>query len=419
MVVTVLALSSVDGGAPLILAAVDHVEFGDLVKDVTRFVADAVADEMVIDSSRVMIALSHTHSSPWFMASRLERPGGDLLEPYIETMRHAIAEASREALQQTEPATLTWGTGHCDLATNRDLVDPADPSRYLGGYNPAVPADDTVLVARVTRDSDSEIIGSVVNYACHPTALGWENRLVSPDYVGAMREVVEGHTGGAPCVFLQGASGELAPAYQYGADTDLADRHGRWLGYAVVSVLEGMLAPGMELAFSEVVESGAPLAVWRPRPFSPDETLMARKVDVEFPVKHHDEIEVRDGEVAEAELAWARERLVRKRDIARSMGDKPTHETPAWIWRVGDAYFAGQPNEAYSAFQTELRDSFPGTAIAALNLVNDSDVVAYLSPKELAGLDLYQVWQSPYGPESLDRLIAACRNAISELSNAG
>lgn len=52
MVVTVLALSSVDGGAPLIPAAVDQIEFGDLVKDVTRFVADAVADEMVIDSSQ-------------------------------------------------------------------------------------------------------------------------------------------------------------------------------------------------------------------------------------------------------------------------------------------------------------------------------------------------------------------------------
>lgn len=101
------------------------------------------------------------------------------------------------------------------------------------------------------------------------------------------------------------------------------------------------------------------------------------------------------------------------------MEDKPTHETSAWIWRVGDGCFAGQPNEAYSAFQTELRGAFPGTAIAAPNLANDSDVVTALSLKELAGLDLYQVWQSPYGPESLDRLIAACRDAISQLPYTG
>jgi hypothetical protein len=128
MVVTVLALSSVDGGAPLILAAVDHIEFGDLVKDVTRFVADAVADGMVIDSSRVMITLSHTHSSPWFLASRLERPGGDLLEPYIETMRHAIAQASREALQQTEPAILTWGTGSITMRSRFEMARSQRPN---------------------------------------------------------------------------------------------------------------------------------------------------------------------------------------------------------------------------------------------------------------------------------------------------
>ena len=48
----------------------------------------------------------------------------------------------------------------------------------------------------------------MVNYACHPTTLAWENTLISPDFPGAMREVVERATA-APCVFLQGASGDL------------------------------------------------------------------------------------------------------------------------------------------------------------------------------------------------------------------
>ena len=60
----------------------------------------------------------------------------------------------------------------------------------LCGYNPAVAADDTLVVGRVTSDSGDAVIATVVNYACHPTTLSWENTLISPDFVGAMREVV-------------------------------------------------------------------------------------------------------------------------------------------------------------------------------------------------------------------------------------
>ena len=79
-----------------------------------------------------------------------------------------------------------------------------------------------------------------------------------------MREVVEEHTGGAPCLFLQGASGELGPAHQYVGDPAVADQHGRRLGFSALSALEGMLPPGQALRYDGVVESGAPLAVWLP-----------------------------------------------------------------------------------------------------------------------------------------------------------
>ena len=77
------------------------------------------------------------------------------------------------------------------------------------------------------------MLGTLVNYACHPTTLAWENTLISPDYVGAMREVVEQHTG-APCLFLQGASGDLGPREGFVGDTAVADRNGRQLGFAAL-----------------------------------------------------------------------------------------------------------------------------------------------------------------------------------------
>src|ERR1700754_2071413 len=124
-------------------------------------------------------------------------------------------------------------------------------------------ADDTVVVGRVTTTGGAPL-ATVVNYACHPTTLAWQNTLSSPDYVGAMRETVGRHTAGAPCLFLLGAAGDHAPREQYVGDLDLPDRHGRALGHAVVAALETLPPAGHALEFSAAVESGAPLAPWRP-----------------------------------------------------------------------------------------------------------------------------------------------------------
>src|SRR5581483_9438600 len=108
--------------------------------------------------------------------------------------------------------------------------------QFVCGFNPGGPVDDTVLVGRITGD-DGRMIGTVVNYACDPTTLAWENTLISPDYVGAMREVVEQATG-APCQFLQGASGDIGPREGFVGDVAVADRNGRQLGYAALVALE-------------------------------------------------------------------------------------------------------------------------------------------------------------------------------------
>jgi hypothetical protein len=90
-----------------------------------------------------------------------------------------------------------------------------------------------------------------------------------------MRELVEKQTPGALCLYLHGAAGDVAPRRQYTGDPEAADRNGRQLGYAALSTLEGMLSPGTQLEYSGVVESGAPLAIWKPNPRAPSGLLGA------------------------------------------------------------------------------------------------------------------------------------------------
>ena len=97
--------------------------------------------------------------------------------------------------------------------------------------------------------TDGTLLASVVNYACHPTTLAWDNTLISPDYIGALREVVERETG-APCLFLQGASGELGPVEGFVGDPAVADCNGRQLAYAALSALTALPAAGTRFRYT-------------------------------------------------------------------------------------------------------------------------------------------------------------------------
>ena len=415
MTTTALALRQDNDAPPIVLVSVDLAILGDLgAAGDERYVREGVLEACGLDEARLMIACTHTHSSPWAATSRASMPGGELLKPYLDHLRRAITEAAREALLTAVPATLTWATGRCALATNRDLPDPDESKqRLVCGFNPDGAADDAVLVGRVTCDADSLVLATLVNYACHPTTLAWDNRLVSPDFIGAMRETVEAHTTSAPCLFLQGASGELAPAHQYAGETAVADGHGRQLGFAALAALQSMLPPRHELVYDRVVESGAPLAVWKPQPFTPDDFLAAEMIGIDYPLKPMPTVEELDRQLADCTDRMMAERLFRKKTIVETLGGGATHAMPAWVWRAGRTVFVGHPNEAYSHLQLQLRAAFPDCAVVVMNVVNGE--IGYLPPDELYDEDLYQVWQTPFDRGSLDLLIERCRVAATTL----
>ena len=95
-------------------------------------------------------------------------------------------------------------------------------------------------VRAAATDLLGDLVTVFVNYACHPTTLAWENRLLSPDFVGAAREILE-QAFEAPALFLQGASGDLAPRDNYVGDVAVADQNGRQLGYAAAAAIEAVI----------------------------------------------------------------------------------------------------------------------------------------------------------------------------------
>lgn len=394
---------------------------------------EAVSRRTGLGPEQVTVAFSHTHSSGLLGRDRVALPGGELIPDYLNELATRIAEAVNEARLHARPSTIVYGFGHCALAAQRDFWDESS-RQYVCGFNPDGAADDTVLVARIT-DEAGKAVATVVNYACHPTTLAWQNSLLSPDFPGAMREVIE-RAIHAPCLFLQGASGDIGPREGYVGDVEIADRNGRQLGYAALSVLEALPPPGTQFVYTGPIVSGATLGTWAHEPVE----LQTREDHAHWQLRrwtldlpYRAEIPTLDQALAE-QARWQAEETVAQRAgnvskarDCRAMAERmtrwlgrlpslppgPTFPLPIVLWRMGDAIWCAVESEHYSLLQRSLRQHFPGTPIVVMTLANGSRAT-YLPTAAAYGKGIYQESIAVLAPGCLERLIDEIADQIRQ-----
>ncbi len=415
-----------------LMVALDHCVIDSA--EMTR-IREAVGEATSLAPAQVQVTLSHTHGSGWMSRSRAHFPGGELIGPYLDDVVQKLAQLARQAKQAVQPATIVYGQGRCDLAGQRDYLD-AERRQYVCGFNPAGSADDTVCVARLSTAAGA-CLGTIVNYACHPTTLAWDNTAISPDYVGAMREVIE-HATGAPCLFLQGASGDLGPREGFVGDWAVADRNGRQLGYAALSALEALPAAGMRFTYTGPVVSGTNIGTWKHVPLSADrlstqELWRLKQWTVELPYRH----DLADfEETKSAHARWqAEEQKARTagddqkaRDCRALVEQKNRQLTRLQslpkgkvfpyqvnLLRLGDAIWVLVPGELYQAFQIALRQRFAPRPVIVATLTGDWQP-GYVPAASSYGYGIYQDTIACVGAGSLEVLIETIARAVPALA---
>ena len=429
LMATAMHLEALDGSAKLVVLGVDHCILDGAELDAIRNRVGRTSPD------HVAVALSHTHGSGWMSRTRAGLPGGDLIGPYLDKLADICEAIAKQAAGSAHPATLLYGTARCDLAQHRDFFDKGS-KQFVCGFNPDGTADDTVLVAKAVADDSGETLGTVVNYACHPTTLAWENTLISPDYVGAMREVVEANTA-APCLFLQGASGDLGPKDGYVGDTTVADRNGRQLGFAALGALEALPPPGTHFDFAGPVVSGAILGSWKHTPASADERARfamwgTKRFVVALPYRLDlPKVDATKAELAkwEAEEATARaandearvsecraraEQMTRQLTRLAAMPNGPAYPYRVSVSRLGDSIWVFCPGELYQVFQTTLRARFPHVALVIATVTNDWQP-GYLPAAASYGYGIYQEVIAAVAPGSLETVIETVSREIRAL----
>jgi neutral ceramidase len=160
------------------------------VRKSTAAIRERVKTEIGIE--HIFLVGSHTHHGPV-----IELDGWpDRDHSYVRQLERKLGDVIVEAAKQMRPAKI--GIASKDVPFNRNRHSK----------RPDKPVDPEFLVLRVDEIS-GKTIAHAVNFAAHATSIESKDRRFSADYPGALAEIVEKETG-APCLFLQGAAGDLS-----------------------------------------------------------------------------------------------------------------------------------------------------------------------------------------------------------------
>ena len=418
---TITLLAPLKGTERQFIIALDHCVMGRHEMDNLLY---AVSEGSGIPNEELIVVFSHTHAAGLMGLERSHFPGGDLIKPYLDSISLKIIDLVKEAIENIQTVTILYGTGKCDLAANRDFWDEEN-QQWACGYNPDKRADETVLVAQAISEEGS-LLASIVNYACHPTTLAWDNTLISPDFPGAMRETIEAATNESPCLFLQGASGELGPVEGFVGDPLVADKNGLQLAYASLSTMTKLPAPNKRFEYSGPVISGATLGEWKYNNLPEEQRAknkcwQIKRKSILLPIRHGTpsikKVEAELEDLEQSDAKDARAMIERKRRLLYRLNQLPSQENfplEVIILRLGNAIWVIVQGELYSIFQQTLRKRFSGIPIIISTIASHWGA-SYLPPKEIYGTGIYQETIALVAEGSLEQVIEDVSSTIEDL----
>lgn len=156
-----------------------------------------VAAATSVPADAVLISCTHSHSSP-----DTQGLWGGVPASYLRRLLDAALEAARSAHVRAQRATLRVGSSPAEgLTRNRRGWAEVDP----------------VLVALQAVDARGNVVGTLVNFACHPTTLAGDHREVSRDFPGVLVDRLDAELGGVT-LYVNGAQGDVNPARSGGPE---------------------------------------------------------------------------------------------------------------------------------------------------------------------------------------------------------
>ncbi len=214
----------------------------------------AFVQKFKLPASALLLNASHTHCGPEI---RYERVEGETVDSailstsrlYTQNLEKQLIDIVDQALNDLEPANLSYTYGRAGFAMNRRT--PTAKGVRNHPY-PEGPVDHQVPVLKVSTPT-KKLKAILFGYACHNTTMGFYQ--FSGDYAGFTQKFIEEEHPGTTAMFMMGCGGDQNPYPR--SKEGRAAQHGRALANGVETALQSYDKPvtgslGVELVNVEI-----------------------------------------------------------------------------------------------------------------------------------------------------------------------
>ena len=198
------------------------LELGGLTKLMSESISSAIQSKHNIDENHIIISFTHTHSGPEFRSGD-KRPKhiGPLVDEYSKFVESKVAEVVELTLKKN-PVSV------------KAKFKATEIDGFYGNRNGVTEREDKSFVNIHFYDENEKVVGTVVNFACHPTVLGPQNFYLDSDLTGYISRYYE-EKYDANCFVMVGAAGNMSNR-QYRQGNDLAEL--KRVGEGILSQVE-------------------------------------------------------------------------------------------------------------------------------------------------------------------------------------
>lgn len=195
--------------------AILYLELVSVTPDITKRMREIVAEETGTPFENVWQNVTHSLETPHGWSPRNIKTDDDKrkAEEYENMRETAVRSASRQAIDNLQPAFFGSSIGYCEVNTNRIIETK---NGYWHGRNDDGPCDHSVATMMLCS-CEEKPIAIFFNYHCQPAIMDMSRgvdgtRYITADLAGATSKYVESIYPGAVAIYATGAGGDQWPA---------------------------------------------------------------------------------------------------------------------------------------------------------------------------------------------------------------
>jgi hypothetical protein len=354
--------------------------------------ANQVAAAAGLERAELALCASHTHSGPAGVVARLHPADEDHLD---RKLRSSVIATAVEAI-----TTARTGMERVDL-----LVGVARTEGTAANRNHVMGPHDPRLTVLATRRYDGSFQGAMCHFACHPTILGADSRMVSADFPGALRRKLGVALDGAtpPVVLVvNGAAGDVSTRFTRRAqNADEVARVGAMLAKAAVHALE----------------HAAPLA--GPIRYGLTTVPLSRRARQRLDDRGAPDRAERGGKppgLVSSAQHRVTETRVQGAAMLEALAQVPDEAIPAGLkleaWALGDVILVAVPGELFASLGSRIEAASAGLTLI---LGYTNGYVGYLTDIPAHEAQTYEALASPFLPEAGNDVAAAAAALVERM----